>query len=277
MSQEVLRKLQQTELEILLAVDSFCKEHQIQYSLYSGTALGAVRHGGFIPWDDDIDIVMIRSEYDRFCTLWREHKPEKYELENIESNPDLDINHSKIFKMNTTYIPEHRNLLGRGTGIWIDVFVWDKLELNRWKRIPFYFQTAKLFLCTRASGKYEIESAKKRVVRKIIRIIPVSIRYKMQLNSIRWLRKHDQKLRDQFCWTSTSSFGGWGLKMPEGYPDSYEIMTFEHQQFSVFKDIDLYLRAAYGDYMKLPPQSERTWTHPPVFIDFEHNYEELAP
>ena len=110
----------------------------------------------------------------------------------------------------------------------------------------------------------------------IFRMIPAGVRHEMQCNSIRWLQKHDQRLTQKFCWTSTSSFDGWNLKMPMEYPMDSETMDFEHHQFSTFKDIDFFLRTAYGDYMKLPPESERTWTHHPVLIDFEHNYEELV-
>ena len=72
MDRDLLRKLQKTELQILLDVDKFCRAHEIPYSLYGGTALGAVRHSGFIPWDDDLDIVMTRDNFNRFWSLWRD-------------------------------------------------------------------------------------------------------------------------------------------------------------------------------------------------------------
>ena len=73
MDDKTLKKLQSVETEILVAFDKFCTEHDIKYSLYAGTALGAVRHGGFIPWDDDIDVCMSRDNYEKFLKVYREN------------------------------------------------------------------------------------------------------------------------------------------------------------------------------------------------------------
>ena len=67
MDDKALKKLQETEFDILCMIDDYCKKYNIKYSLYAGTALGAVRHGGFIPWDDDIDLAMTRLEFDKLC------------------------------------------------------------------------------------------------------------------------------------------------------------------------------------------------------------------
>ena len=82
---EKLKQLQATMLEMLKLVDKICRENDIKYSLCSGTLLGAVRHKGFIPWDDDLDIRMTRDNYDKFLAVWDEIKPEGYALQNKEN------------------------------------------------------------------------------------------------------------------------------------------------------------------------------------------------
>ena len=103
MNDETLKKLQETELVILRFVDNFCKTYNIKYSLFSGTALGAVRHKGFIPWDDDVDIFMERAEYNKFKKKWEEINPEGYFLQDPETS-DEPINHSKVRKNGTVFV-----------------------------------------------------------------------------------------------------------------------------------------------------------------------------
>ena len=95
-----LRKLQLIQTEMLEVVDVFCKKHNIPYSLYAGTLLGAVRHQGFIPWDDDLDICMSRENYNRFIELWTKEKPKGYILQNKETDPEFTQSFTKIRKEN---------------------------------------------------------------------------------------------------------------------------------------------------------------------------------
>src|SRR5690606_8901345 len=101
MDQDILRRLQLTQLEIMRFVDTICKEHNIKYTLYAGTALGAVRHGGFIPWDDDLDIAMERKEYEKFISIWNKIKPNGYHLQNSMVDDKSTINFVKVRKDNT--------------------------------------------------------------------------------------------------------------------------------------------------------------------------------
>ena len=273
MDQRILRKLQLTELDILLAVDSFCKKHEIQYSIYSGTALGAVRHQGFIPWDDDIDIVMVRSEYDRFCQLWLQEAPAGYMLENIETDIDCEINHSKIRNTNSVMLRSYDKDDGRPHGIWIDLFAWDKIECSPLKSLPFRFQTAKLFLLTRANGNYDSESAGRRFGRAVFRLIPQGRRQKLEIRCLNWIRKHDRKVRGDFRWTSTSSFGGLRLRMEPDFPFHLTEIRFEDAMLPIFEDHDTYLKAGYGDYMQLPPPEKQVCTHDPVKLCFPDELE----
>lgn len=269
MDQEILRKLQLTELNILLTVDSFCKKHKIQYSLYSGTALGAVRHGGFIPWDDDIDIMMVRTEYDRFCSLWQQEAPEGYTLENIETDPRCEVNHTKIRMNGTVLLSNGETEDGRPHGIWIDLFAWDKLETNVIRQLPFRLQTAKLFLLTRANGSHYNEDAIKKLGRLLFRVFTPKMRCRGQKHAMTWLRRHDRKTTDRFQWTSTSSFGGLKLRMEPCFPLQLTKISFEGVELPIFANCDTYLKAAYGDYMRLPPVEEQVCTHDPIKLVFK--------
>ena len=95
MDSNTLRNLQLTELEILKVVDDFCNKYDIKYSLYAGTALGAVRHKGFIPWDDDVDIVMTRDKFEKFCEMWNKYPVDGYYFQ----NPNDDINKKNEFEI----------------------------------------------------------------------------------------------------------------------------------------------------------------------------------
>ena len=265
MERELLRALQLTELRILEEVDRFCQKHGIKYALYSGTALGAIRHGGFIPWDDDIDIVMIRSEYDRFCTLFQQDPIEGYSIENIETDTRCEVNHTKIRKDDTVLIVQGENEYdGRPHGVWIDLFAWDKISQNERRNLSFYLQTARLFLFTRASGVHPGESFGRRLGRGVFRLLPKSLRIRGQRKSMRWLRAHDAAVKDGFVWTSTSSFGGLKLRMTPDIPMHLKKIRFENGEYPVFENCDAYLRAGYGDYMQLPPPEQRVCTHNPL-------------
>ena len=101
--EQQLRRLQLTQLEILKVIDKICREHDIPYSLYAGTLLGAVRHQGFIPWDDDLDVCMSRANYNRFLEVWEQVQPEGYLLQNKENAPEFPQSFSKIRKLDTTF------------------------------------------------------------------------------------------------------------------------------------------------------------------------------
>jgi len=106
--EDVLRKLQLTQLEILKVFDRFCREHDLKYSLYAGSLLGAVRHQGFIPWDDDLDVCMPRADYDRFIQCWTEKPVEGYVLQNKENSRYFVQSFTKLRKDHTTFLQNKR-------------------------------------------------------------------------------------------------------------------------------------------------------------------------
>ena len=122
-----LEQLHKTQLEILHVVDDVCREEDIRYSLYAGTLLGAVRHHGFIPWDDDIDICMARSEYDRFIDLWEEKAPAGYILQNKQNSPGVAFSFTKIRKDHTAFVETEWEIGRYHNGIYLDIFPIDRI------------------------------------------------------------------------------------------------------------------------------------------------------
>ncbi len=265
MEQETLKKLQETEAQILSVVDKFCELNNIPYSLYAGTALGAVRHRGFIPWDDDIDICMLREDYNRFLQLWRENPIEGYSLAG-DDEPGCQINHSKILKDGTVLASKEELEKPVHHGIWLDIFALDKIPQDKSKRKRFLFWATIRLVYTRG---YPIKNKGKflELLSRIMLILPKKLQRKLKLYSDKKITKYNNSEKD--CDLI-------GLEAPHSlrtiYPDTvmseFEKINFGDYKFSISKQYDLMLRLKFGDYMQLPPESERVCKHNPEVIKF---------
>ena len=200
-----LKQLQMIELNILQAVTSFCQKYNIKYSLYAGTALGAVRHSGFIPWDDDIDIAMERKEFNRFCHLWKRHPIKGYTLSCLQYDKDCATCHAKVHKDGTIMLSNGEVEEVGNHGIWVDIFPLDRVgdQCNQ-KRV---FRKAKeLIILSRANTKSFNDSLSKKLVRGLIRIIPQKYRRRRILTLLRWLALNDESLKNEdFSYVSLSA------------------------------------------------------------------------
>ena len=124
---EALKKLQDIELDILIMLKDFCLQHDISWFLDGGTVLGAARHKGFIPWDDDIDIGMLREDYDRFVSLAKTELPSGYSLHDWSNTPGYSAMFAKVYKDNTKFYTEETIEAGCDQGIFVDIFPYDQL------------------------------------------------------------------------------------------------------------------------------------------------------
>lgn len=127
-SDKALERLQAEEFDILQAIAAFCEEHQIKWFIDAGTLLGAARHGGFIPWDDDVDIAMLRQDYNRFLALAEQGFIPGYSVHTFDNTPGFSGMFAKVYKDGTSFITQETQDAGCQQGIFVDIFPYDVLS-----------------------------------------------------------------------------------------------------------------------------------------------------
>ena len=255
--ESLMREVWNTEQEILDVVKKICDENHLRYSLAYGTLLGAVRHKGFIPWDDDIDIMMPREDYEILCAIWDKQAPQGYILENENNTEDLPINHMKVRKDHTTFLQDENERHKKyHKGIFIDIFPGDRRAPGRISQIIQFADFALYLLYNRGypSKKSGLKSFPERLLlcipKKYYR--PVS-RYFGKC-SRRWNSNNTE-----YIFPSTLSY--CRKYYPSDVFKNIRLLEFNGDNYSAFQNYDAVLTIDYGDYMKLPPEDKRTGTH----------------
>lgn len=269
----VLRKLQLTQLEILRVFDRFCREHDLKYSLYAGSLLGAVRHRGFIPWDDDLDVCMPRADYDRFAALWTKEPVEGYVLQNKENSRCFDQSFTKLRKDHTTFLQDEKEIGNHHTGIFLDIFPVDRISDGKWNRAVFRARCMVYQLMTREFVPPKRNPIVRLGSKVILACVPKAARPKLRSRMLKQITKHNGNtaLDCIFIETMATIWKPHAANLADGYVE----LPFEDGVFFCFENWHDYLTRKFGDYMELPPEEERQWRHHPIVIDFEHNLEEL--
>jgi len=268
-----LRRLQLTQLEILKVFDRFCREHNLKYSLYAGSLLGAVRHKGFIPWDDDLDVCMPRSDYEQLIILWEQNKPEGYVLQNKENSPSFPQSFTKIRKDHTTFLQSKKEIGRYHTGIFLDVFPIDRMPNGLLNQSVYKWNCMKYQLYTRGFVPPKGNAIIKAGCALLLACMPESLREKSRNRCLKQLTKYND--RHDFQTVAIETMSSILKPFPSDMLDEYTELPFENGEFMCFADWDEHLRRKFGDYMQLPPEEERGWKHHPILIDFERNYEEI--
>lgn len=268
MDNSLLKKLQATELEILKVFDKFCTDNDIRYSLYAGTALGAVRHSGFIPWDDDVDVAMTRGEYNRFIEKIRMNPVKGYTMDSPELNPSCAISHAKMMKDGTVLISSDWECEDtENHGIWIDIFPLDKITDKTKRRI--YRIGRKIIFLTRAYGGNKNDGRIKAFIRVLARCIPRPIAKKKLAGYLHELALNDQETQTDYQWTVLAAENTFRYAFESEMMNAMRRTEFEGQRFLITDRYDSMLRRLYGDYMTLPPASKQVCKHQPARIAFQ--------
>ena len=250
-----IRILQRKIIGNLEAIDAVCREHGLRYYLWAGTMLGAVRHKGFIPWDDDMDICMPRPDYEQLISHWREWLPQPYEVIAPETDPTYPYPFAKIEDASTTVLerPDFKFL----EGVYIDVFPIDGAPTDEQKRKSHFkrykFWRHLLFLRGRDPFKHGKgpRSWFPWLLHKIYSLEDLQNKVKS------YMTKYPYDASDYVC-DYDDGLRGVIEKRILGTPQVY---PFEDKQFLGVEHYDEYLSNKYGDYMQLPPVEKQIQHH----------------
>lgn len=279
-----MRKISDEDMKVLALtmlkdVAKFCDDHNIKYYLCGGTLLGAVRHKGFIPWDDDIDIMMPRPDYLRFLELYNGTNP-RYVVKGIENDDRYWRPFAKVFDLHTELDEPIYNVKGLTNHVFLDVFPVDGIPDDTFTRIKrFREQEILSKLCSAAvmnyksstvyAGKMDVKSKIKLFIRNTIKFTlitllkPVSSTYLLKLVN-RNAQKTDYRTANYVGTIVDCHYGAACEMLPKECFENGVRVPFEDSEFWAMGNYKLYLQNLYGDYMKLPPESSRVTHH-----DFE--------
>lgn len=255
-------------LMMLKDFDRVCKKNHIPYMLFSGTALGAVRHHGFIPWDDDIDVIMLRKNYNRFFEIAdRDFDTNTYYIQQ-EYSEHWPMQFSKLRMNHTTCMEKcHPKDLKMHQGVYIDIFPCDNLSENELvRRMQFAASKVVIAKALYARG-YETNSLAKKCFMQLCCFLP-------QKPFWRFCVREKAQESDM-----VHSFLGGGSKykkniFPRKWFEETIDMQFEDGVFRVSAYYDALLSRLYGDYRRIPKPEERTCKEHVGILDLEHSYTE---
>ena len=259
----LLSEIREIQLNMMDYIDKICRENNIQYSLAYGTLIGAVRHSGFIPWDDDLDIFMTRSHYERFIKLMKDSANNRtpYRIINYE---EAFFPWTKVIDSRTSVV-EQEDYGIKDYGVWIDVFPYDHVpdpdsivSKKFRRRLDLYFRLATYRALSMKHAKER--SFPYKFVFGVIKLV-------LSVFSINFFGRKWNSLAQTYNKVQTGFLGFSAIysQMHSAFNDiifnDYIEMEFEGHSYLCIKEYDCYLSTVYGDYMELPPENERYPKH----------------
>ncbi len=262
---EMLDKLHSVEMEILDEIDKICKENNINYFLTGGSMLGAIRHGGFIPWDDDMDIGMAREDYDRFIEVYNKNPNPKYYLDCFENNKKYYLPFAKLKKNNTIFLEEAAKHVQLHKGIFVDIIPFENAKKEdsfsqKLQAVIVRTITETMFYKNKIGKK---ESYRHPIADRILGIFPATWLMRIQSKFMKMHKDNNSKYLVALA-------GTYGYKK-ETNPREFYLPTkdiqFEDRVYCGMNMPDKYLSRIFGDYMTPPPVEKRV-NHGAIEISF---------
>lgn len=270
-----LRDLQLVELDILKEFIDICKNLNLRYFLAGGSVLGTVRHNGFIPWDDDIDVIMPRRDYDTFLEKGQNLMQKKYFLQTYKTDPEYTMGYAKIRNSETTFIEATVQKQNINHGVFIDIFPLDGYKPN--EKIKNIIKKIKYKLYNiQIAKKYNtntVNNIKSHLLTAISDIIYGN-------NTVTQLLEKKEKIATKYNYDESKYICPFfdpvkeplALVFSKDYFGNGLVKKFEGIDVVIPQDYDAFLRQHYGNYMELPPEEDRKPHHYNQIIDLEKSY-----
>lgn len=270
---EEIKNLKEIELEIFRQFVEICQENSLKYFVIGGTALGAVRHKGYIPWDDDIDVALPREDYEKFLLIAPKALPYNMFLQTFVTDTDYPHPFAKIRRSDTTFIEKTVSKINMNHGVYIDIFPLDGYPNTGIKEK--YFKLKNRILMISIGSAFLVDTTKDCKIEKIVKrfIKALFPDYKKSVIMIDNLYKSNSYKNSvivaNFC-------GAWGIKevMPKEFFGNGIEGEFEGIKVTLPEKTHEYLTSLYGNYMQLPPEEKRIGHHYCTVIDLEKSYKE---
>ena len=270
---EEFRKMQLLQLDMLVELDRVCKANDIKYQIWAGTLLGAVRHKGYIPWDDDADVVMLREEYEKFRKVVSQLNPEICFFQDHENDSEYRWGYGKLRRTGTKYVRLGQEHIKCKTGVFIDIFPLDDVPIST---IGQMLQDFHCF-CLRKILWSEVGRVNEKGFMKLWYTLLSKIPMKFVFSQLDWYAKKSSnstpnKVRT-LCYTSIGKLYykhplSERYGMPKRWFFNLQEFDFEGKRLVGLKDYDEYLTFSFGDYMTLPPVEKREQHAPVSDYDF---------
>ena len=265
---EILQRLKSEELNILKEVHRICVSNSLIYYMMGGTLLGAVRHKGFIPWDDDIDIILPRKDYERFLKICREEfLNSNLRVHDINSDPQYWLTFAKVEKKGTIFLEDGLKGNSVNQGIYIDIFALDNVP-----NVDGLYKRFVTFLIKRINGIIWSKQLKAITLNdRIKKFVSYPFSIKLLFSIAERLRNLFKEESCDYCINYASRYSAKKETYPKDVWGVPSLLEFEGEMFYAPSDSNFVLSQVFGgNYMELPPLEMRV-THKPYRIDFGDN------
>lgn len=276
-----IEKAKKLEVEMLKYIREICVKDNINYYIIAGTLLGAIRHKGFIPWDDDIDIGLFRNDYDRLINALVKDCNSKYFLQNYITDKNFPRCYSKLRYNNTKFIEKNVSKLDIHHGVFVDIFPLDYIPAEKIKSMKFKIFMSKKFLGLISISR-GVDHSKSWLKSKIKKILSLIISERMSNRMFKYVNNTFSKYKDSghssklLYVTNFFSIYGWRKELiPANNFGEGIFLEFEGEKFKAPYFYHKILTQIYSNYLEYPPIEKRNSGHVLECIEVDAEYEKL--